>query len=84
MKKNKISCIEVIYLDRASRSLEKIKVLTLKGSKKTLYIYNFEGIHFRVFDAKQSVKEFFSHRNTNCLIEFQSEVDLDNYLLDIK
>lgn len=76
---NSIKAISTDYL-RSDRSIETL--LISKGShEKMFWIYNFEGIHFRVFEQWSDVLAFF-----NDAFEpkhaFEHENDLDNFLLN--
>jgi hypothetical protein len=77
---NTITAIDTEYL-RANRSID--TVLLNNGSLfKTMWIYNFEGIHFRVFQNLLAVLNFLyhSHEPDN---SFTSESELDDFLLNI-
>jgi hypothetical protein len=77
---NTIQTLETDYL-RSNRTLETIKVFNHSRSK-LLWLYNYEGWHFRVFESKQEVNDFFSN-NTEPKISFDEEVQLDNFLLNM-
>lgn len=72
--------IAVSYL-RPSRTLETI--LLKRGEElRVLYVYNFEGIHFRVFFNLVEILEFFEDK-FEPEIAFESEEELDQYLASV-
>jgi hypothetical protein len=78
---NTITTIDTEYL-RANRSVD--SVLVTNGNLcKTLWIYNFEGIHFRVFQNLVSVLNFiyYSQEPEN---SFTSESELDEFFMNCK
>ena len=78
---NNFTVIDVSYL-RPLRTIETI--LLKKGSnQRILYVYNFEGIHFAVFSFIVDILNFFNNQ-FDPEIFFESESDLDNYLLNLE
>ena len=67
---------------RASRTLDILLISSL-NENYILYTYNYEGVHYRLFDCKKEVRKFF-----NCeyalFLEFLDDDSLDNYLLNYK
>lgn len=61
-----------------SRSIEILK-LTFQEESKIVYVYNFEGNHFRFFDSILSLITFFEE-GTEPKISFSSEQELDRFL----
>ena len=59
-----------------SRTLETI---TEMGSNKYLYIYNYEGVHFRLFIGLLEIAQFFELK-TEPKYHFMNEGDLDLFL----
>ncbi len=56
---NKVIQLEIEYI-RSSRTIETIEVSS--GDKaKIYYIYNYEGIHFRLFGSLISLIQFFEY-----------------------
>jgi len=78
---NIFSSIDEFYL-KPFRTLETILI---QSSNKTrvLYVYNFEGNHFRVFDNVMEVLDFFYH-GSEPEICFEDDVELDKYLSRVK
>lgn len=78
---NTIKIINTEYL-RSNRTIE--TVIVNQGIKYTVFwIYNFEGIHFRVFEALLDVIDFFNN-STEAKLSFNNENELDNYLLNLQ
>lgn len=74
-----IITIDTEYL-RSNRTID--TVLITEGSLNiTLWIYNYEGIHFRVFYTLLSVFNFIQN-SIEPENSFYSETDLDNFLLN--
>jgi hypothetical protein len=80
MEKNKIDAIQIDYII-SSRTIESILVSNQKVNK-IYFIYNFEGIHFRLFDNTLDLLEFFDNQSDN-FIDFNTENELENYLENI-
>lgn len=77
---NSCIAIETDYL-RSDRTIETILVRNSK-SEKLFWVYNFEGIHFRLFETWLAVDHFFKHAEEP-LHSFNSETDVDDYLLQV-
>lgn len=78
---NKILPLNTEYLT-PSRSIEILTLINQKESK-LVYIYNFEGNHFRFFDSLLKLIEFFG-KGIEPEISFTSEVELDKFLEEIE
>lgn len=74
---NKILPLSTEYLT-PSRSIEVFTLINQKESK-LVYIYNFEGSHFRFFDSILSLIAFFEQR-IEPEVSFSSEQELDKFL----
>ncbi|MFN3802637.1 hypothetical protein [Belliella pelovolcani] len=74
---NKITVINTEYIT-ASRTLE---IIALENSRRRrcVFVYNYEGTHFRFFDTLRSVFEFFE-KGQEPSHSFNSEPELDSYL----
>lgn len=72
---NTISQKTVDYL-RGSRTIETID---LEG--KNVYVYNYEGIHFRLFLNVLALIQFFE-KGTEPKYCFETETELDDFLLN--
>lgn len=74
---NIFQAIEVVYI-RPSQTIETILVET-KTDSKVLYVYNYEGWHFRVFNTILDVINFFDDK-FEPEIQFEDEQELEDYL----
>ena len=74
---NKILPLSTEYLT-ASRSIEVLTLINQKESK-LIYIYNYEGTHFRFFESILSLIAFFE-QGIEPEISFLSEQELDKFL----
>ena len=77
---NKYSAIDVSYL-RPSRTLETI-LLENKKNKRILYVYNYEGVNYRVFNFIKDVLQFFNDE-FEPEISFETEEELSSYLANL-
>ncbi len=77
---NTIQTLKTDYL-RSNRSIDTIKIFNPSRSK-LFWLYNYEGWHFRVFESKQEMHEFFAN-DIEPKISFNEEVQLDNFLLNL-
>jgi len=74
---NKIEVIQSDYL-RASRTIETTRISN--GTKSILiYVYNYEGNNFRLFNDTIELIDFFES-NIEPELSFDKELELDNYL----
>ena len=74
---NTINQIEIHYL-RTSRTIETIAIENLN---KVVYVYNYEGNHFRLFKHTNDLIRFFQF-GTAPKLDFSNEDDLNNYLIN--
>jgi hypothetical protein len=74
---NKLIPISTEYIS-PSRTLEILNLVRFEESKQ-VYVYNFEGKHFRVFESLVELIQFFEVGNEP-IASFDSEADLDEYL----
>ncbi|MCB1144819.1 MAG: hypothetical protein KDK54_21405 [Leptospiraceae bacterium] len=77
---NEIICLETEYI-RSDLTIE-VLLIQDKISLKTrvVYIYNYQGIHFRVFDSLLGLSQFFRSGEDASLIDFDTDEELDEYL----
>lgn len=61
----------------SSRTIETVLVLE---SKAVLYVYNYEGNSFRVFDDVLKLIEFFNQGKDESIAHFETEEELDAFL----
>ena len=78
---NKILSLSTEYIT-PSRSIDTLTLVNQKESR-LVYVYNFEGIHFRFFDSLLKLIEFFG-KGIEPEISFTSEVELDKFLEEIE
>ncbi len=78
---NTIKVIDTDYL-RADRSFETVLIKN-EFKEKVLWVYNFEGTSFTIFDRLLDISCFMndSYRPTKV---FESEKDLDAHLLNLR
>ncbi|RPA66515.1 hypothetical protein EF405_20635 [Cyclobacteriaceae bacterium YHN15] len=74
---NKIIPISTEYIS-PSRTIEMLNLVRFEESK-IVYVYNFEGKNFRVFDSLVSLIQFFEI-GKEAISSFSSEKDLDHFL----
>lgn len=74
---NKIISITTEYIT-PSRTIE-IFNLVRSSETKQIYVYNYEGKHFRIFESLVDLIQFFE-KGKEPLAGFDSESDLDEYL----
>jgi len=77
LKMKSYKVIEIDYV-HPSRTIETI-LIGIKKNGTIVYIYNFEGLFFRVFNSFIEILEFFTDKKEP-KIYFESEDDLDEYL----
>ncbi|MFZ1323020.1 MAG: hypothetical protein WAT71_15790 [Ignavibacteria bacterium] len=77
---NKLECIQVDYINLASRTLETVLLTNEKKQQKVVYLYNYEGVHFRIFDNIIEVSNFLSNRPYELLNEYFVERFADRFL----
>ena len=62
--------------DTSNRTLETI---TVPGSDEYIYVYNYKGLHFRVFIGLREIAQFFE-LGTEPKYDFTNEAELDLFL----
>lgn len=77
---NNYQTIDVSYI-RPSRTIETI-LLKHNAKERILYVYNFDGLHFRVFNNIRDIISFFDDE-FETKISFESDDELDIYLKNI-
>lgn len=77
---NTFQSIDVSYL-HSNRTVETI-LLKNSRSEKTLYVYNYEGWHFRIFESIGDVLSFFNEEFVPTL-SFENEKELETYLTNV-
>lgn len=74
---NEINQIDITYLT-SSRTIE---TLLIGHKQKSVYVYNYEGYHFRLFLELRELIQFLQFGKEPQL-EFSNDEDLDDYLLN--
>ena len=74
---NDINQIDIIYLT-SSRTIE---TLLIGHTQKSVYVYNYEGYHFRLFLELRELIQFLQ-LGKEPQLEFSNDEDLDDYLLN--
>ena len=57
--------------------------ISYEDKQKLLFLYNYEGIYYRLFDCTTEVRKFFKCENA-IFLEFEDDEKLDDYLLNYK
>lgn len=78
MVENKIKTVQTDYL-KPSETIETIFISNM-DNEKIVYLYNFEGNHFRLFFNIIDLISFFNNKVVD-FKEFANENDLDNFLI---
>jgi hypothetical protein len=81
---NTLETLHTQYIRFANRSLETVKVVSEIGHEKTLWIYNFEGVHFRVFEAELDAWKLIDNHGDRSIRDFDTEADLDRFLITLE
>ncbi len=77
---NSFTTIDISYIT-PSRTIETI-LLQNEKTKRLVYVYNYEGIHYRAFNLITDLVNFFNNQ-VEAEIEFESDEELDIYLLNL-
>ena len=78
---NSIEAVQVDYINYGSRTLETVLLINHENkSKKVVYIYNYEGYHFRIFEDFFEVANFFNNKPYKVLKEYTNEKYADKFL----
>ncbi len=78
---NSVKQIEVSYL-RSNRTVETILLTDLSDSsrQKIVYVYNYEGYHYRVFDNLIELTKFLNNNEFRILKEYLKDYWVCNFL----
>lgn len=77
---NTIKQLKVEYIELASRTLETILLTNEKKQQKVVYLFNYEGLHFRIFESFIEVSNFFNNEPYKILKDYSIERFADKYL----
>lgn len=72
---NIINNSRIEYL-RANRSIE---IISFKNTDALMYVYNYQGQHFRVFDNILNLVQFFEFGKES-LYSFENDLELDKFI----
>lgn len=75
---NNFNVIQTEYL-RSDKTIETI-LITDKKYSKLIYVYNYEGLHFRVFNEILELSKCLQGISHNLLTECTTENELDDFL----
>ena len=78
----KLSNIESHYITPC-RTIETIYIKNPQGKEKIVYVYNYEGYHYRVFGNVIELTNFLSGDDYNLMAEYSTDSGLDNFLAKI-
>lgn len=78
---NNFETINTEYI-RASRTIETVRVSN-KNSSALYFIYNYEGVSFRVFKSHIELTKFFLNESEN-YVHFNKEYAVDDFLAKVK
>ena len=77
---NKFSAIDTYYI-RPDRTIDTLLLTGTRNHTKLLYVFNYQGIHYRVFPDILELSKFLNNNGDyNVLAEFDDENELDNFL----
>lgn len=78
---NKVETVQVDCIRYASRTLETILLTNkMNHNQKVVYLYNYDGYHFRIFENIFDVSNFLSDKPYNVLKEYAKERYVDSFL----
>lgn len=77
---NAITLVETYYL-RSNRTIESI-LLKNRHDQKMVYVYNYEGVHFRLFLSLIQIIDFFNN-GKEPEYDFEKEHNLDKALIKL-
>ena len=78
---NILQVIQVDYINYASRTLETIMLSDKNNNiQKIVYVYNYEGVHFRIFDNILEVSKFLNGEKYTILKDYLKERYVDFFL----
>lgn len=81
---NTLKTLHTEYLKTACRTLEIVRVSSNTSTFKDFWIYNYDGVHFRVFTSHKKADDFLNNTSQECWVDFADEKHLDDFLMGIK
>lgn len=78
---NSVEQIEERYL-RSNRTIETVLLTDLSNSsrQKIVYVYNYEGYHYRIFDDLVELTKFLNNNEFRILKEYSNDYRVNNFL----
>jgi YHS domain-containing protein len=67
---------------RPNITVETITITNPNQSSKTLYVYNYKGVHYRVFSTQKHLENFLENIPAPILADFTSETALEAFLIN--
>jgi hypothetical protein len=80
---NFIKTLDTTYLNRASRTLETVQVSRTGYASKLFWVYNYEGVHFRVFTSNQQVLDFLENKSHEFWVDFEDDETMEEFLFGV-
>ena len=72
---------ETTYI-RPNITIETITHTNPNQPQKTAYVYNYQGVHYRVFSTQKDLEHFLQDMPAPILAEFEDDMELDDFLLN--
>ncbi len=77
---NTIETLQTNYHTRACRTVDTVVLTNEQKDVKVVYIYNYEGLHFRIFENVFELSEFLTGNEYTLLKEYSHERWVDKFL----
>lgn len=58
-----------------------ITIETIKISKGFLYVYNYQGVHYRIFGSRESLDDFIETGNKTWLFDTDVESEVEKFVV---
>ncbi len=81
---NKVTTIQTDEIRFASRTLETILLTNEDKKDKVVYLYNYDGTHFRIFENIFEVSNFLCNKPFILLKEYKNEIYVNKFLENYK
>jgi len=77
---NTIETLQTNYLNRACRTIDTILLTNEQKEMKVVYMYNYEGIHYRIFENILELSKFLAGNEYTVLKEYSHDRWVDMFL----
>ena len=77
---NTIETLQTNYLNRDCRTVDTILLINELKESKVVYLYNYEGIHYRIFENILELSKFLTGNEYTVLKEYSYEHWVDKFL----